>query len=117
MVKLYAAIDRAPCNPAPAPTADFTADIITGTAPLTVTFTDLSQGIITDWNWSFGDGATTTVASPQHMYTTPGVYTVTLTVVGLDQGDTLMKAGYITVTGPVTSTLDHFVFLPAVLKP
>lgn len=117
MVRLYAAIDRTPCNPAPVPTADFTADVITGTAPLTVTFTDLSQGIITGWDWAFGDGAAATVASPQHVYTSPGVYTVTLSVAGLDQGDTLVKMGYITVTEIMTPTLDHFVFLPAVMKP
>jgi len=117
MVRLYASIDRSPCNPAPTPMADFTADVITGTAPLTVTFTDLSQGIVTGWDWSFGDGSTVTVASPEHVYTMPGVYTVTLSVDGLDQGDTLIKMGYITMTEMVTPTLDHYVFLPAVMKP
>ena len=85
--------------------------------PLTVTFTDLSQGIVTGWDWEFGDGSTATVASPEHMYATPGVYTVTLSVGGLDQDDTLMKMEYITVTEMVTPTQDHYVFLPAVMKP
>lgn len=113
MVRLYAAIERAPCNLTPAPTADFAADIVSGTAPLTVSFTNLSQGVITGWTWDFGDGVTATVAAPQHVYTTAGSYTVTLSVLGLDQGDTLTRTGYITVTAEPSFSL----YLPAVLRP
>jgi len=47
-----------------------------------VTFTDTStdDGTITAWNWSFGDGGTSTGQNPVHTYTAGGTYTVTLTV-------------------------------------
>ena len=44
-------------------------------------FKDLSYGIggnATFWEWSFGDGQTTSVQSPGHTYTTPGLYDVQL---------------------------------------
>ena len=108
MVKLYAAIGRAPCNPAPAPVVDFTADSTSGPAPLTVTFSDLTQGVVVARAWSFGDGVTATLAAPQHVYTEPGSYTVTLTAVGLDQTVALTRAGYITVTAPVEPLVADF---------
>jgi hypothetical protein len=39
-----------------APTADFTADPISGPIPLAVNFTDQSTGDLTSWQWDFGDG-------------------------------------------------------------
>ncbi|WP_207492411.1 PKD domain-containing protein [Aridibaculum aurantiacum] len=47
--------------------------------PLTRRFTDRSIGA-TAWSWEFGDGNTSTVASPTHTYAAPGVYRVRLTV-------------------------------------
>ena len=35
---------------------------------------------ITGYAWNFGDGATSTLQNPTHAYTTPGVYTVSLTI-------------------------------------
>lgn len=108
MVKLYAAIGRAPCNPAPAPVVEFTADVFSGDAPLTVTFNDLTQGVVVTRAWSFGDGVTATLSAPQHVYTEPGVYTVTLTAVGLDRTVALTRVGYITVTAPVEPLVAEF---------
>ncbi len=48
-----------------------------------VMFTDASSdsdGTITCYLWDFGDGTTSTVASPVHVYTAEGLYTVTLTI-------------------------------------
>ena len=45
---------------------------------LEVQFTDASQNV-TDWHWTFGDGADTTVQSPVHEYQSGGTYNVTLT--------------------------------------
>jgi PKD repeat protein len=39
-----------------------------------------SGGYIIDYQWTFGDGGTGSGATPSHTYTTPGTYTVTLTV-------------------------------------
>jgi len=50
---------------------------------LSVSFTDSSDGdgyYICDYNWDFGDGATSTDINPQHDYDTAGTYTVCLTI-------------------------------------
>ncbi|NRA75536.1 MAG: HYR domain-containing protein [Planctomycetes bacterium] len=66
----------------PPPVADFTATPLTGTYNLSVNFIDTSIGPITDWLWDFGDGGTSIVQSPTHVYTLEGDYTVTLIVSG-----------------------------------
>src|SRR5262249_23276492 len=52
---------------------------------------------ITAWAWAFGDGASSNVQSPSHTYSTPGTYTVQLTVTGPGGSNTATKTGYITV--------------------
>ena len=47
--------------------------------PLERIFTDQSIGA-DEWNWNFGDGTISTLASPVHNYTIPGSYIVTLMV-------------------------------------
>jgi PKD repeat protein len=78
------------------PNAEFTASPTSGFAPLTVAFTNASSGDYTTSLWAFGDGATSNF-SPTHIYTTVGVYTVTLTVSGSLDSDTEAKAAYINV--------------------
>ncbi|MFA5269574.1 MAG: glycine-rich domain-containing protein [Methanoregula sp.] len=66
-----------------APIANFTANLTSGPAPLTVQFTDTSTGSPTGWLWNFGDGAiatNATVQHPVHTYLANGAYTVSLTV-------------------------------------
>ncbi len=48
----------------------------------TVFFTDstTANNPITSYNWNFGDGATSSSTSPNHFYTTPGLYTVSLSL-------------------------------------
>jgi len=60
--------------------ADFGASPLAGVAPLSVTFSDLSSGPVATRAWDFGDGSGSTLASPIHAYTVPGVYSVRLTV-------------------------------------
>jgi|GEM_PF-4775226 len=62
--------------------ADFGASPTSGRAPLTVAFTDSSQGQVASWSWEFGDGDTSSVRNPSHIYRAPGAYTVKLTVRG-----------------------------------
>ncbi|MCP4640566.1 MAG: PKD domain-containing protein [bacterium] len=89
--------------PKPQPVPQFTANVTTGDAPLTVEFTDLSvsdsqsKPILT-WFWDFGDGGTSTDQNPTYIYTEPGVYTVALTVATLIDAQTETKVGYINVT-------------------
>ncbi len=80
-----------------APTADFTADPISGPIPIGVNFTDQSTGDITSWQWDFGDGSMSTEQDPSHTYTESGIYTVSLTVTGPGGSDTRTKTDYINV--------------------
>ena len=84
----------------PPPAAGFSATPMTGKAPLAVTFTDLSSGTISTWNWDFGDGETSTVQHPTHTYTTAGIYSVGLTVSGPLGSQTLTQQQLITVGDP-----------------
>lgn len=67
--------------PHQAPTASFEP----GVAGLSVTFDSSASAAsgaatITEYAWTFGDGATSTEASPTHRYASAGTYTATLTV-------------------------------------
>jgi PKD repeat protein len=55
------------------------------------TFTDLSQGGVTAYNWSFGDGGTSTQQSPQYNYSNAGIYVVRLIVTNACRNDTISK--------------------------
>ena len=63
------------------PTANFTASVTNGTAPLVVKFADLSKNAVL-WNWDLdGDGISdSTKQNPVYAYKTSGNYTVNLTV-------------------------------------
>ncbi|MBN1811580.1 MAG: PKD domain-containing protein, partial [Anaerolineae bacterium] len=82
-----------------APVADFSAEPLIGIAPLTVTFTNASIGA-DNYLWDFGDGTTSSIGSPVHVYTATGIYTVALTATGLGGMDTLERLDYITIYGP-----------------
>ena len=84
------------------PVAAFSASPVSGPAPLQVSFSDLSEGEVSGWSWSFGDGGTASVPGPVHTYTTPGTYTVSLTVNGNRGSDTETKVGYVTITDTPT---------------
>ncbi len=96
------------------PVAAFSGSPASGVAPLAVTFTDESTGAATSWNWTFGDGGTSTAQNPSHSYASAGSYTVSLTAGNAYGSDDLTKSAYITVTEPsgggewVTITYDDF---------
>jgi PKD repeat protein len=94
--------------------ANFTAQPTNGPAPLNVQFTDVSAGTVTSWLWSFGDGITSTLQSPAHVYNEPGAYTVSLQVTGPGGSDSLERVAYITVTPAVTP--GNNVYLPMVRR-
>lgn len=92
---------EAPYRPGPLPeppVADFDATPRTGSAPLTVQFSDLSTNNPTSWSWTFGDGGTSTDQNPSYEYTTAGTYDVSLIATNADGSDTETKTGFITVT-------------------
>src|SRR5665647_2261836 len=80
------------------PVAAFSASPISGTTPLNVTFTDISTGTPTAWNWSFGDKTYSTIKNPVHTYSAAGNYTVALTATNGAGSNTTTKSAYIRMT-------------------
>ena len=89
------------------PIARFRATPTSGPAPLTVAFTDDSLGTVTDWQWDFGDGNSSTAQNPTHTYAVTGSYTVTLIAAGPDGSSSLTRPDYITVSEPAESAGDQ----------
>lgn len=77
--------------------AKFSADIRYGVKPLSVHFTDQSEGNPVSWTWNFGDSNTSTMQNPSHTYLTEGKYNVSLTISDGTNTYTLEKENYITV--------------------
>lgn len=90
----------------PVLTAEFTSDVTSGCADLTVQFTDLSDGDPDSWSWEFPGGlpATSSEPNPEVVYATPGVYDVTLTVTSNGLSETVTLVNYITVQGLPTAS-------------
>jgi len=87
----------------PRPVAGFTATRLRGEAPLTVQFTDTSTGAPPLTRaWDFGDGTSSTLQNPTHVFDHDSegarTYTVTLTVTNSDGSD--VKRTAITVVAP-----------------
>ena len=75
------------------PSADFTADKTLDYIGNTISFSDASLAA-TSWAWNFGDGSpVSNLEDPTHIYTTPGVYTVSLSI--NSGADVETKVGYI----------------------
>ncbi len=83
----------------PLPVAEFSASSTYLPKGTPVQFTDLSSNLVTSWQWDFGDGQTSTVKNPQHIYLTADTFTVTLIVDNYSGSDTMVKSDYI-VTNP-----------------
>ncbi|WP_319578871.1 PKD domain-containing protein [uncultured Methanospirillum sp.] len=92
----------------PPPVAMFEATPLSGSAPLTVKFTDLSIGPPTTYYWDFGDTITSNEVNPSHTYTGPGSYTVTLTVSNSGGSHTMKRDNYILVGGSPSGVVADF---------
>ena len=81
---------------------------LTGPAPLTVQFTspgvDNGGNTVTNWNWSFGDGTTSTAQSPSHVYTNSGSFAPSLAAYSTFGTSPLSVTGLGTIT-PTNITL------------
>ncbi|OSZ82130.1 hypothetical protein CAP35_02355 [Chitinophagaceae bacterium IBVUCB1] len=76
--------------------ADFTASVTNGCAPLVVSFFDNSSGSPTSYSWNMG-GTPSTLKNPSRTFTSPGTYTVSLTIYKGSSSDVETKTNYITV--------------------
>lgn len=83
----------------PAPLqADFGANTTFGERPIEIQFLNTTQGKASDWNWNFGDGATSNLKQPRHTFTRPGNYSVELTASGPSGVSTLVRPRFVNVT-------------------
>ena len=92
------------------PIPDFSVDGSTGGCiPFSPTFNDAStaegSSTIIDWQWNFGNGASSTDQNPSYSYPSIGTYEVSLIVTD-DNGcdSTAVKTDYITVSSPPTAS-------------
>jgi PKD repeat protein len=90
------------------PAASFSGDPVQGYAPLTVSFTDMSSNIPTDWAWNFGDGGSSNIKNPIHIYSAPGRYTVSLTAGNGYGGNSITKSDYVVVNSASSTPLVDF---------
>jgi hypothetical protein len=86
--------------PTPPPAANLGASPRAGRAPLTVKFSDLSDGAVATRRWDFGDGGSSVEASPTHVYERPGVYAVRLDITGPGGSAAKTREACITVRRP-----------------
>jgi PKD repeat protein len=98
---------------------NFTASSVLVPAGTPITFTDTTYGAPAGWTnyqWTFGDGGTSTSRSPVYTYTLPGTYSVGLTtslVANSSVTNSTTKTSYITITGSGTGTpVANFVASP-----
>jgi len=100
----YISVTEAPQKPI----ADFSANVTDGSAPLVVSFTDQSTGVPDQWEWSFGDGTSSTEQNPVHIYSEAGEYTVSLTVKNDLGRDKVRKSNYIIVSSSASLPVADF---------
>ncbi|MBN1618407.1 PKD domain-containing protein [Candidatus Dojkabacteria bacterium] len=93
-------------EPVTPPVSDFTAYPTTISTGESVQFTDQSTNNPTSWNWSFGDGGTSSIQNPSHTFNTVGLYTISLTVSNSDGSDTEIKANLVTVSSAIETLTD-----------
>ncbi len=96
------------CSGVLPPAPDFNGTPTTTDTSTPVQFNDASAGAPTSWQWDFNNDGTidSTSQHPSNLYTTPGVYSVTLTVSNAGGANSLTRTSYITVTAPVNGTAD-----------
>ena len=84
--------------------ADFRVSKKAGTAPLQVSFFDLSTGDPSGWKWDFGDGTHDDIQNPVHIYQNPGFFTIKLTTDKESSMSSKELKNYISVSAGGTAT-------------
>lgn len=86
-----------------------------GCAPYTASFQNTSQGGI-DFNWDFGDGASSTQTNPTHLYVNPGSYQVRLVVSDTSSCNKVDTSAYFTIT-VASNPSSQFSYTPQPTQP
>lgn len=79
------------------PETDFFGAPLSGSIPLTVSFTDISEGDPTSWLWNLGNGQTSTLQNPTGLYGATGLYSVSLTASNIAGDDSVTKLNYVQI--------------------
>ena len=89
------------------PIANFTFPSAIPTTLTDIEFSDSSydpDGNIASWSWDFGDGSTASAQNPTHKYSSPGTYTVTLTVFDDTGGSNSTQSSILVEQKPIIIT-------------
>lgn len=91
-----------------APTANFTADVVSGIVPLTVNFTNTSSGYQPTWAWDYTDDAVVdaTTQNASFTYSTAGTYTARLTATNAGGATSATRTITVSPYVPVVRTID-----------
>lgn len=87
------------------PVAQFSSSDTVVSVGDTVRFTDHEIGYGNSWSWDFGDGITSTLQHPQHIYQIPGSYTISFVVSDGIVSDTAIVENLIVVTNYTYTSL------------
>lgn len=69
-----------------------------------IVFNNASRGVGLLYHWDFGDGSSSTIQNPLHLYSTEGNYQVSLSVEDrFGCTDTIVKPGVVTISNPVAA--------------
>ncbi|MGY8918593.1 MAG: PKD domain-containing protein, partial [Flavobacteriales bacterium] len=63
----------------------------------TINFTDLSSNGPSTWFWDFGDGNTSILQNPSHIYSNSGIYTIKLTTSNQYGNDSLIMISHLNI--------------------
>ena len=82
------------------------ADTLFGLPPFQVVFSATTEETPLSWFWEFGDGDSSMLAAPTHIYGAPGLYTVTATIQTSDSQFSEIVSDYIGVHSDSLLPLD-----------
>ena len=106
---LWCAITPAGYGQVNFPSANFQLSVNSGCVPLTVSFTNTSQHA-TQYQWDFGNGGSSLVAQPSILYSTSGVFDVTLIAKdAAGNSDTMTLTNAVTVNNIPTANFSYTV--------